>query len=176
MYYDPKGQFRAEDRKSGKDKQVVWTFGDVTEPNYDSPIISINREFSDDNLYNHVIAVGGTDKNIIRREKADTDARSKTNIALIGDRVWIIKDEKLNTGEKVQKALDRAWAIRFQLGEVIQLETLNNPALEGDDVIRIVDRERAKVDGTYRVKRHTVPLMSSRQDIQAANIIYEANL
>lgn len=176
MYMSPLGQFVTEDRKAARDKQNVWTFGVETNPNRDGLLISVNREFSDDDLYNHVIVIGGTDKNIIRREKADTTPTSKTNIVLIGDRVWLLKDDKLNTANKVQAALDRAWALRFQLGELIQCETLSNPALEGDDVIKIVDRQWAKVDGTYRLKRFTIPLMSSRQDIQAANIVYEGDL
>lgn len=176
MYYDAMGAFRTEDRKSATDKRSVWRFGTADDPNHDGLLVSVTREFSDDNLYNHVIVVGGTDKNLIRREKADVDPRSKTNIELIGDRVWLIKDDKLDTANKVQKALDRAWAVRFQLGEVIQAETISCPALEGDDVVTITDRALAKVDGDYRLRRFTVPLVSSRQDIQAANIIYEANL
>jgi hypothetical protein len=182
MYYDPMGRFRTEDRKSAADKRPVWHFyADHTikgerADEATGMLVSVNREFSDDNLYNHVIVIGNEDKNPIRREKADTDPRSKTNIALIGDRVWLLKDDKLNTVAKVQKALDRAWGLRFQLSETIQCETIANPALEGDDVIRITDKTWAKVDGEYRLKRFTVPLVSSRQDIQATNIVYEANL
>jgi hypothetical protein len=182
MYYDPMGRIKTEDRKSAADRRSVWHFyadrsvRGTGADEHTGMLISVNREFTDDNLYNHVIVVGGADKDIIRREKADTDPRSKTNIALIGDRVWRLEDDKLDTVAKVNKALDRAWAIRFQLGETIQCETISNPALEGDDVVRITDTRYAKVDATYRLRRFTVPLVSSRQDIQAANIIYEANL
>ena len=139
-------------------------------------LISVNREFSDDNLYNHVIVIGLDGKAAVRRERADTDPRSKTNIALIGDRVWMIKDDKIKNTEQALKALNRAWDIRFQLSETLECQTISNPALEGDDVVRITDKTWAKVDGTYRLKRFTVPLVSSLQTMQAANIIYEGNL
>lgn len=178
MYYDPMGRFRTEDRTSARDKRAVWHFyaNDQDPSDTSGMLVSLNREFSDDNLYNHVIVVGGADKNMIRRERADTQASSKTNIALIGDRVWRIEDDKLNTEAKVMKALNRAWALRFQMSEILQGETISNPALEGDDVVRFTDKTWTKVDGEYRLRRFTVPLVTSRQDVQALGTIYEENL
>jgi hypothetical protein len=174
MYFDPWGRFTTQDRKSGKDKRSVWHF--YTSEDQTGMLISIDREFSDDNLYNHVIVNGKDDKVSTRKEKSDTDPNSKTNIALIGDRVWKIADDKIKTANQAQKALDRAWAIRFQLGEVVQCQTICNPALEVDDVITITDLDHVKIDGRYRLRRFTVPLVSSLQDIQVTNIIYEDNL
>lgn len=178
MYYDPMGQFRTEDRKTAADKRSVWTFSTADDPDRDSYLISANREFSDDNLYNHVIVIGlqADGKTPIRIERVDADPRSKTNVALIGDRVWLLQDDKLNNSTKAYAALNRAWATRFQLGETIQAETISNPALEGDDVVTIRAKRLVKVDYRYRLTRFTVPLVSSRQDIQVTNIIFEKNL
>lgn len=173
VYFDPMGRFILQDRKAARDKSVVWHFYSSSERT--GMLEGVRRSFNDDNLYNHVVVIGGG-SNPIRREKIDTDPRSKTRVSLIGDRVWLIKDEKLNTASKCDKALKRAWDLRFQISETLQCTTICNPALEADDVIRVTDETWTKVNGTYRLTRFNIPLISSRQTIQAANIIWEKDL
>lgn len=172
VYFDPYGRFILQDRKDAKDKIEVWQF--YSSADRDGMLTSLRRAFTDDNLYNHVIVVGGGDTPV-RVERIDTDPRSNTNVNLIGDRVLLIKDDKVTSTEKANKALDKAWANRFQIAETITAETICNPALEGDDVIRITERDFAKVDATYRLAQFTVPLVTTKQTLQATNIRKETD-
>ena len=188
VYFDPVGRFIMQDRKAARDKAVQWHFyasEDMTpvpglpdDPfgNADNTgmLTNIRRSFNDDNVFNHVIVVGGGESPV-RRERVDEDPRSKLNKDLIGDRVWLIKDDKIKNGTQADKALDRAWQLRFQISETLQADVICNPALEADDVIRITERVFAKVDGTYRLARFNVPLITSRQTIQSEAVLKESN-
>jgi len=172
-YFDPMGRFIVQDRKAARDKAQVWHF--YSSEDRTGMLTNVRRSFTDDNLYNHVIVIGGGADNPIRRERVDTNPSSKTNIDLIGDRVWMIKDDKIDSGAKADKALNKAWDVRFQITETVQCDTICNPALEGDDVIRITEKDYAKIDSQYRLSRFTVPLVSSRQTIQVTNIRKETD-
>lgn len=177
VYFDPLGRFVSQDRLDAKDKAPVFEPGFYSSPDRDGMLLSIKRSFTDDNLYNHVIVIGtGDQKNVVRVQRRDDDPRSKTNIDRIGDRVFLVESDKIKTEDQANKALDRAWKLRFQIGETIDLETICNPALEGDDVIRITERNFAKVDATYRLARFSIPLVTSLQRIQAVNIIRRDDL
>lgn len=172
IYADPMGVVRSEDRKEYEDKRTVWRFmsGELDAYNRNSGLISLTRSFNDDNLYNHVVIIGtGDPKNTVRAQKKDT--KTKLSVNNIGDRVFIKEFEKISTQAQADAALKRIWKRRVQLSESINAEVICNPALEGDDVIRFVERDRAKVDSKYRLRRFNVPLVTSKQTVEAANII-----
>lgn len=167
-YFDPMGIFRTEDRRRPRDKAQVWKF--YSSDDRKGMMISMRRSFNDDNLYNHVIIVGtGDPKDTVVAKRQDNS--SKLSIANIGDRVYIKESPRIKTQAEARKALDRAWELRSQLSEQLEIQTICNPALEADDVIRITERDFVKVDDRYRVTRFNVPLVTSRQTIQAMNII-----
>jgi hypothetical protein len=175
MYFDPLGRFISQDRRDAKDKAVEWSF--YSSDNRRGMLINIKRSFNDDNLYNHVVVIGtGNDKNVVRAERKDNDPRSKTRIGLIGDRVHMIESDKIDKEHEANKALNRAWKLRFQLLETMEAQVICNPGLEGDDVIRITEKDKAKVDGTYRLQRFNVPLVTALQTVQMTNIIREEDL
>lgn len=174
MYFDPTGRFVSQDRMNPRDRDVVWEF--YSSPNNDGMLLNVSRQFNDDNLYNHVIVIGGTSNNPIRREQIDTATSSKFNIDKLGDRVMLIKDDKLKTLNKVMRRLDEAWKMRFQIAETTSFGTICNPALEGDDVIRVTETDWAFIDNTYRLTRFNIPLVTSRQQLQVVNILDEDNL
>jgi hypothetical protein len=182
-YFDPMGIFRAEDRRDARDKNTVWTFksSPIDEDGHNGGLVSLTRSFNDDNLYNHVIVVGtgGQDgerkKRTIRATRENNNPFSVTNIDRIGDRVYLFQSDKISTQNEANRALNRAWRLRFQLSESIEAKVISNPALEGDDVVRIVETEHAKLDDTYRLQRFDVPLVSSLQTITAVNIIRETD-
>lgn len=186
IYCDPLGIVRTEDRRTDKDRQPVFSYWSREEDNEgrNGMMLSLKRSFSDDNLYNHVIIVGtggANDENpntkkVVRSVRKDTDSRSKTSIDRIGDRVYLYESDKISTQGEADRALARAWRLRFQLGESIELTAVNNPLLEGDDMITITERDFAKIDGNYRVQRFNVPFVTSRQTIQAVNIIRSDDL
>src|SRR3990167_250572 len=173
-YFDPLGVFRTEDRLRPRDKAPVWNFhAEESSDGRNGMLVSIRRSFNDDNLYNHVVIIGtGNKKKVIRAVRRDERPYSKTSIARIGDRMHIFESDKISTQAEANRALNRAWDLRFQLSEEIELRTISNPALEGDDVIRITEREKAKIDGKYRLQRFNIPLVTSLQTHQAVNIIY----
>jgi hypothetical protein len=173
-YFDPMGVFRTEDRRDAQDKRTVWVFksAPLDESGRNGGLISMKRSFNDDNLYNHVIVVGtGNEKGVVKVGRSDNNPRSKTNIDTIGDRVHLIETDKISNQNQAERALNKAWQLRFQISESIEADVVCNPALEGDDVIRISERDYAKVDGRYRLQAFNVPLITSRQTVRCVNII-----
>jgi hypothetical protein len=175
IYFDAMGRFTTQDRKRPSDKAVVWHF--YSSEKSDGMLVSVKRSFNDDNLYNHVIVIGtGNPKSTIRVEKADDNPASKTNRALIGDRTYVHRSDKIKTTTQANKALNKLWQLRFHITETIECETICNPALEGDDVVQITEKNFAKVDAPYRLNRFTIPLTTARQQIGGDNIIRKEDL
>ena len=179
MYFDPLGVFRTEDRKTDRDKKVVWRFESrpITKAGKHGGLVSLTRSFNDDNLYNHVIVVGtGNEKKVVKAVRKVTNTNSKFHEDKIGDRVFLKESDKWDKQAQVNKVLNRLWGRRIQLSESINAEVICNPALEADDMIRIVERDYVKVADNYRLRRFSVPLVTSRQSIEAANIIRDEDI
>lgn len=179
-YFDPLGVFTTEDRRTGK--SPVWSFKS-TEQDVDGRnggLISIRRSFNDDNLYNKVIIVGTGDrqgnKKPVRATREDHNPRSKTSIELIGERAYYFSSDKINTEGEAERALNRAWNLRFQLSEEIVAQVLVNPALEADDFVQFYEPNFAKIDAKYRLQSFDIPFVTSRQTLNARNIIREDDL
>jgi hypothetical protein len=182
-YFDPMGVFVTEDRRDPKDKKVAWTYASkpLDDDGRGGMLLSMRRSFNDDNLYNKVIIIGtgdrqGENKPPVRASREDNNPRSKTNIQLIGERVYLFSSDKISTQNEADRALDRAWRLRFQLSEEIESNVLVNPALEADDVIRFYEPDFAKIDGRYRLSAFNIPFVTSRQTLRASNIIMGEDL
>ena len=174
MYFDPLGVFRTEDRKSDRDKRPVWTFDSrpIDAQGRHGGIVSLTRAFNDDNLYNHVILVGtGDEKQVYKATRQITNEDSKFHKDKIGDRVFYKENDNWSSQKEVDNALKRIWAKRIQFSESIDAELVCNPALEADDRVNIIETTFVKVNDTYRIRRFTVPLVTSRQELHATNII-----
>lgn len=170
IYFDPMGALRTEDRRRARDRQQVWQF--FSSDTRRGMLTSIKRTFNDSSLYNHVVIVGtGDPKNAVVARRKNSDADSKWGINSIGDRVYIKESSRISTEAEARKALDRAWELRLQFSEQLECNTVCNPALEADDVIRITENTFVKVDDKYRLTRFNIPLVTTRQTIQAMNII-----
>ena len=95
-FFDPMGVFRTEDRLDSRSKKEEWHY--YSSGNHDGMIVNLTRQFSDDNLYNHVIIIGtGDKKGIVRATRSDTNPKSKTRIELIGDRVFFKETDQIST-------------------------------------------------------------------------------
>lgn len=172
-FFNVWGRFKTYDRFKMSQKQTVWWFASRPIDAYGrhGGLISLTRSFNDDNLYNHVVVVGtGNKKKLFKRGRVDDNPWSKTRRAVLGDRVYYKETDKLHTQAQVDRALERIWKRRNQLGESIRAEVICNPALDVDDVIRIREDKFVKVDGRYRIDRMNIPLVTSRQEIEA-NVI-----
>lgn len=177
FYFDPLGIFHSEDRTKDRYKQERWHF--ASSPTWGGStggLISVTRTFNDDNLYNHVVVIGtGNEKEVVRASRQDDAWWSKTGIPRIGQRTLVIETDHISKQWQANRALNRAWDKRFRIAETITAEVVCNPLLEADDVVRITEREYAKVDGRYRLRRFNVPLITSRQTIEASNILRETD-
>ena len=156
-----------------KQKATVWWYNsrDIDIYGRHGGLISLTRSFNDDNLYNHVVVVGtGNKKKLFKRGRVDDNPWSKTRREVLGDRVFYKETDKLSTQNQVDRALERIWRRRNQLGESIRAEVICNPALDVDDVVRFREDKFIKVDSRYRIDRMNIPLVTSRQEIEA-NVI-----
>jgi len=174
-YFDPMGVFRTEDRTTERDRSTVWHFySGPAQNDINGMLVSLQRSFNDDNLYNHVVVIGtGSDKKGVTytATRVDDNPRSKYNRDLMGDRVKLFESEDIATQNQANRALNRLWNMRVQLSETIEANVIANPALEGDDVVLFTERDHVLVDDRYRLQRFNVPLVTSRQTMQASNII-----
>ena len=179
MYFDPYGVFRTEDRKTDRDRRVVWTWEsqELDDKGGNGGIISITRSFNDDNLYNHVIIIGtGNEKQVYKATRQVTNTASKFHKDKIGDRVFLKESDNWNSQSDVDEAMKRIWGKRIQFSESISAEVICNPALEADDKVRIVERDFVKVADNYRLRRFTVPLVTSKQSVEMTNIIRDEDI
>jgi hypothetical protein len=71
----------------------------------------------------------------------------------------------------VDAAGEKLWDTKYNIAEEIVIDTICNPALEGDDVIRITQPE-AKLAYVYRIASMNVPLTTSKQTIRCIRNIY----
>ena len=179
MYFDPMGRFRTEDRRSAEDKSVVWRYSTPPiEEGHGGNLITLQRSFNDDNLYNHVVVTWtgkDKDKTQHRIQRINTNPSSPLSVDRIGDRVLYKTYENIHTQSQAERALDRLWKLKTQLSESIEAQVMANPALEGDDVVRVSEGDFVKVNSNYRLTRFNVPLISSLQTIQATKTLDEDN-
>ena len=173
LYYNQEGRLVSNDRKAPKDATEVWHFYSTTDPSKLGMLTSVRKTISDDNLYNHVFVIGlGDPKVPVYYEKKSTDPAAVFNTDKIGDRVKILESQMWKSQSVVNAAGDRLWDKRYNVFEEIVIDTICNPGLEADDVIRITEPQLSKVSGLYRIKQINVPLTTSKQTIRVARDYY----
>lgn len=170
LYFNVEGRLVSHDRKDPKDAQEVWHF--YSSQKLDGMLLSVRRTLSDDNLYNHVFVIGlGNEKLPVIYERKNTDNSSLVSVDRIGDRVNILESQTWKTVDQVTAAGQQLWGKQFNLFEDIAIDTICNPALEADDVIRITE-PLSKLGALYRIIQMNVPLTTSKQTIHVARNIY----
>ncbi len=171
LYFNVEGRLVSNDRKSPKDASEVWHF--YSSPTMSGMLTSIRRTLSDDNLYNHVFVIGLGDPTApVYYEKINTDPASSTNVDQIGDRVYLYEGQGWKEQTTVNEYGANVWAKRSNLFEEVVIDVICNPALEGDDVIRVTESNLTKTSGLYRISQMNVPLTTSKQTIRLARNIY----
>lgn len=170
IYFNQEGRLVSQDRKAPKDASEVWHF--YSSSDMTGMLVSVTRTLSDDNLYNHVFVIGlGDEAKPVVFERKNTTPGSPTNIARIGDRVRILEDQRWKTQAQVTAAGEKLWDRAYNIFEDVTIDTICNPALEADDVIRITEAN-SKLNGTYRINQLNVPLTTSKQTIQVTRNLY----
>lgn len=166
IYFNQEGRLVSQDRKDPKDAQEVWHFYSSSSTISSGMLNSVRRTLSDDNLYNHVFVIGTGDPKVpVIYEVKNTDPTSPGSIDRIGDRVRILENAYWKTQAQVTAAGQRLWDRRYNLFEEVVIDTICNPALEGDDVIRITE-PLSRLDARYRIASMNVPLTTSKQTIR----------
>jgi hypothetical protein len=163
IYFDTLGRLTTSDFQTPGSKAVVWTY----DPEDNNNLITVKAAYTDDNLYNAVLVVGTLNKdNIVTYRVRDTDPTSPTSVDAIGERLLIFETETVGAVSLAEAVALRLFYQNVLVNEDITLETICNPAFEGNDVIRARESEFSQIDNDYRIKAFTVPLSTSRQTIR----------
>lgn len=163
IYFDPLGQLTTQDFRTPGDQAVVYTY----DPDDNNNLLTVKASFTDDNLYNAVLVVGTGDKdNVVWSRVRDTDPTSVTSVDRIGERVFLYETDTIKSQAVADATAERLFYQHVLVNEDITLETICNPAYEGNDVIRVRETEFSGLNGTFRLKALTVPMSTSRQTIR----------
>lgn len=163
VYFDPLGRLTTQDFRTPGDQATVYTY----DPEDNNNLITIKSSFSDDNLYNAVLVVGTADKdNPVTFRVRDTDPTSVTSVARIGERVFVYETDNISSVTVAEKTAEKLFYKHVLINEDITLETLCNPAYEGNDVILVREMDFSGLSSRFRIKAFTVPLSTTRQSIR----------
>lgn len=163
VYFDALGRLTTQDFSAPGDKAVVYTY----DPDANNNLLTVKASYTDENLYNAVLVIGTKDKdNIVTYRVRDTDPTSVTNVDRIGERVFIYETEAIGTTAMARKVAESLFYKKVLINEDITLETLCNPAYEGNDVIRVRENDFSGLNRTFRIRAFTVPMSTSKQSIR----------
>ena len=161
IYFDQLGRFVSEEARL--DTANVWTF----DPNEDTTLLTVKASYKDEQLYNHVIVTGTADsENPVHAEALDTDPSSPTYWLRIGKRTYTYESSFIATVEQAQTTANQLLAENTKVVEDIEIQSICNPALEGNDVVTVMEPEFTKLNHRLRIQSLNVPLSSSRQTIR----------
>jgi hypothetical protein len=114
-----------------------------------------------------VLVVGTKDKdNVVISRVRDTDPTSVTNVTRLGERVFKYESDNIGTQALADKTAQSLFYKHVLVNEDITLETLCNPAFEGNDVVHVDERDFSQLNSNFRIRAFTVPLSASRQTLR----------
>lgn len=170
IYFDPMGTLITEDLRSPASRATVWSYGYTDQ----SPELAylIRSVTDDERLYNHVHVTGTADEeNIYTAERMDTDPLSPTNIDRIGDRVYRMSSGVLASQESVNLAATSLFFSTRIIGQTVNLEAICQPAIEGNDVVEVIEPTYTDLATRFIVQTMTIPMLTSRQKISMKRVI-----
>lgn len=163
VYFDPLGRLTTQDFRTPGDAAVVYSYG----PEANNNLLTVKSSYSDDNLYNSVLVLGTADPdNVIVSRVRDTDPSSVTSVDRIGERVYLHESDSIGTQAVADKTAERLFYKHVLVNEDITLESICNPAFEGNDVISVKEMDFSGLNRNYRIKAFTVPMSTSKQTIR----------
>ena len=170
IYFDPMGVLRTEDSRSPQSRATVWSYGYTDRG---PELAYLLRSVTDDErLYNHVHVTGtGNPEVIYTAERRDTDPLSPTNIDRIGDRVYRLVSGVLASQESVDLAANSLFFSTRIIGQTVNMEAICHPALEGNDVLEVIEPNYTDLATTFIISTFNVPLLTSRQKISMKRVI-----
>lgn len=170
VYFDPMGVLRTEDTRSPQSRATVWSYG-YTDQSAELAYL-LRSVTDDDRLYNHVHVTGtGNEEITYTAERKDTDPLSPTNINRIGDRVYRLSSGILASQESVDLAATSLFFSTRLIGQTVNMEAICHPAIEGNDVVEVVEPQYTDLASTFIISTFNVPLLTSRQKISMKRVI-----
>lgn len=167
IYFDPMGYLTTDDLTDSE--SAVWTFDTTSDPGM---LLTAKATYNDDKLFNYVLVIGTGNKDaVVTAIAKDTDPYSPTNLTRLGRRVLKHETDNISTQAAATKAAKRLFQRNMLVAEDIDLEAICNPALEGNDIIRVFENDFTKLNRNYRIRGLTIPLASSRQNIRVGRNI-----
>jgi len=163
VFFDPLGRLTTEDLNTPGSRAVVYTY----DPDDNNNLITVKASYTDENLYNTVLVLGTKNKDaIIVARVRDTDPTSVTSVDRIGERVFKYESDSIDTQAQANSVATQLFYKHVLINEDITLETICNPAYEGNDVIKVRELDFSGLNKNYRLKAFTIPMSTSRQSIR----------
>ena len=137
---------------------VSWDF----RAGADSVALSIEKTWSRDRFYNHVLVVGeraeGRAGDPVRAEAKITDPASPLRVTgAMGDRLYTYKSAMITTTAQAQAVANSLLWEHALIEEELRVEHVPHPGLGAGDAIRVV-HEDSRTDDVYVVDSITTPL------------------
>lgn len=168
VYFDPLGRLVTQDFRDPADSSPVWRF----EPGEQTLLSQLQASWDDEGLFNHVVVTGtGDPLQTYRSERKDEDPLSPTRIARIGDRVKRMESPVLASQDAVDKASLTLYYNSLVLTENVRIEAICNPALEGNDVVDVIESTYSGLNSRYRLTQFNVPLSTSKQTLHMTRAV-----
>jgi len=166
LFADAEGYLALAEPPDPETAALAWTFerGDA------AIHTAVGREWTDDRLYNHVVATGESADPAfppVRAEAMDTNPASPAYVnGPLGDRVYRYTSAMITSASQAADVAAKLLADVALVTEQIDIPSVANPALEPGDAIAIVDAA-AKVSGRYLIDQLVTPLGLAEQSIAA---------
>lgn len=166
IYFDPMGRMVIEELRLNR--APVWSY----RPGEDTSLLTVTASYKDELLYNHVMVAGTADENnLVYAEAEDNDPASPTYVEDIGRRTLMYESSYIATVAQAQDTANKLLAQNTKVVEDIELQTICNPAYEGNDVLAVREDSFTLIDRSMRIQSFSVPLSSSRQTIRLRRMV-----
>lgn len=168
IFFNPLGVLISEDVRSPTDRAIVWRFNQEA----DEIAYLIRYVTDDDRLYNAVAVVGtGNEAQIYRKVIRNLDPASPINVNRIGLRLYRHESGILATQEAVDKSAETLFHRHSLLSQRVAMEAITNPAIEGNDVVEIVEPVYTGLATRFRIESFSVPMFTSKQKIGMSRVV-----
>jgi hypothetical protein len=168
-----------------RDKTQPPYTGDIGAPQFeftagsDAIMLGVVKSQSADNIKNHIVCIGATEKVAIvpRAEAIDggvaanstaskyyTGSSGATTVESIGDRTLVISAPTLTLVASCLERAKQELAKNTFVDEEIRLPAIVNPTFDAYDVISIIEANSA-TDDSYQLTAFDIPMQGSRQEM-----------
>ena len=168
IFFDPLGVLISQDVRAPSDSAIVWRFTQEA----DEIAYLLRYVTDDDRLYNAVSVVGtANEAQIYRKVLTNNDPASPINVSRIGLRMYRMESGVLGSQEAVDKTAETLFHRHSLLSQSVAMEAITNPALEGNDVVEVVEPQYTGLTTTFRIETFSIPMFTSKQKIGMSRVV-----